>query len=151
MQPCKSKGLKWPSLCFSGGLLRLQCGILAMTRSGRNTDNMLVLTDSLHISEANTTWFSTISQTEMSPKHLPSPSTETCIEKHHLQCKNHPYPSPICVWPKELSQTHNQHLYLPPCNCPQHLVPVNMQQLLTGRLKETERSVVIVNMQCQLT
>ena len=37
MQPCKTKGLNWPSLHFSGGLLWMQRGISAMARSGGNT------------------------------------------------------------------------------------------------------------------
>ena len=38
MQPCKSKGLDWPFLLFSGGLLWMQRGINAMAWSGRNTE-----------------------------------------------------------------------------------------------------------------
>ena len=42
MQPCKNKGLhvNWPFLHFSGGHLWMQCGILAMARSGGNTVTM---------------------------------------------------------------------------------------------------------------
>ena len=38
MQPCKSKGLNWPFLRFSGGLFWMQRGIPAIARSGGNTD-----------------------------------------------------------------------------------------------------------------
>ena len=80
----------------------------------------LVLTYIPHTLVPSDNWCSTIwnLMTQMSPRHDSSPSTETCIEKHCLQCKNHP--CPIFVWPKESGQTHNQHLYLPPCNHPQY-------------------------------
>ena len=80
----------------------------------------LVLTYIPHTLVPSDNWCSTIwnLMTQMSPRHDSSPSTETCIEKHCLQCKSHP--CPIFVWPKESGQTHNQHLYLPPCNHPQY-------------------------------
>ena len=43
MQSCKSKGLHWPFLCFSGGLLWMQCGIPVRVRSGRHTACSLIL------------------------------------------------------------------------------------------------------------
>ena len=47
MQPCKSKGLNWPFLRFSGGLLLMQRGIAAMVQSGGNTGTCIYVASKL--------------------------------------------------------------------------------------------------------
>ena len=47
MQTCKSKGLNWSFLRFSGGLLWMQRGIPAMARSGGNTASRFLLSNKL--------------------------------------------------------------------------------------------------------
>ena len=46
LQPCKSKGLNWPFFDFSGGLLWLQRGILAMAWSGRKSALISIIASS---------------------------------------------------------------------------------------------------------